>query len=36
MLPAHEFNKEFAAKYPYASIKNVFAKMVELRVIKSD
>ena len=36
MLPAHEFTKEFAAKYPYAAIKNLFATMVELRVIKSE
>ncbi len=36
MLSAHEFTKAFVAKYPYAAIKNLFAKMAELRVIKSE
>jgi len=36
MLPAHVFAKEFTEKYPHALIKNVYSKMVDLRVIKSD
>ena len=36
VLPVHEFAKEFAEKYPHAQIKNAFAMMTSLRVIKSE
>lgn len=36
VLPAHAFANEFTVKYPHAIVKNLFSKMVDLRVIKSD